>query len=130
MIHRAPLTAYTATTTLNEARATLPRAIRAVEFADPVLTIIGEEWSLNLMCPWQIEGPDWSYTWESETIDDDAWELVGHNLIGILSPTPDILDPVFEFDGGIRLSVLADSDIDPWVLRLPGLIIVGRRGGS
>jgi hypothetical protein len=33
-------------------------------------------------------------------------------------------------DGGIRIEVHADTDLDPWVLRLPGLIIVGRKAAG
>ncbi|HWM56964.1 MAG TPA: hypothetical protein VNO83_03935 [Pseudonocardia sp.] len=113
------------------AQAALPRTIRGIEFNDPVLSMHGEEWSLALMCPWRIDGPGRSYTWESETIEDDAWDLSGHSLVAVSSDSPDIVDPVFVLDGGIRIEVHADTDLDPWVLRLPGgLIIVGRKAAG
>jgi hypothetical protein len=117
-------------TTLEEARAALPRMVRGIEFNDPVLSMHGEQWSLALMCPWRIDGPDRSYTWESETVEDDAWDLIGHSIVAISSDSPDIVDPVFVFDNDIRLTVRADTDLDPWVLRLPGLIVVGRQAGG
>jgi hypothetical protein len=50
--------------------------------------------------------------------------------VAISSDSPDIVDPVFVFDNDIRLTVRADTDLDPWVLRLPGLIVVGRQAGG
>lgn len=41
----------------------LPLAIRGFELTDPVLTIFGDSWSLNLMCPWVVEGPSVSFSW-------------------------------------------------------------------
>ena len=112
------------------AQAALPRTIRGIEFNDPVLSMHGEEWSLALRCPWRIDGPGRSYTWESETIEDDAWDLIGHSVVAVSSDSPDMVDPVFVLDGGIRIEVHADTDLDPWVLRLPGLIIVGRKAAG
>ena len=39
-------------------RADLPQQIRGLEVNDPVLTLYGDDWSLTLMCPWEISGPD------------------------------------------------------------------------
>jgi hypothetical protein len=113
------------TTLLEEVRAALPRRIRAVELNDPVLTAFGDDWSLTLMCPWRVEGPGWGYTWESESLEDDVWDLVGHDVVGVTAASPDLVDPVFELDGDIRVVVSADTDLDPWTLRLPNLIVVG-----
>jgi hypothetical protein len=106
-------------------RADLPQQIRGVEVNDPVLTLYGDGWSLTLMCPWTVDGPDGRFDWESESIEDQAWELVGHSLQAV-SPTE--VDPVFEFSGGLSIRVSADTDLDPWTLRLPHVLVVGRTG--
>ena len=43
---------------LDAIRADLPRQIRGLEVNDPVLTLYGDDWSLTLMCPWEVRGPD------------------------------------------------------------------------
>ena len=106
-------------------RTDLPRQVRGLEVNDPVLTLYGDDWSLTLMCPWKVEGPGGGFGWESESIEDDAWELVGQSLLSV-SPTD--VDPVFELSGGFSITVSADTDLDPWTLRLPHVLVVGRHG--
>ncbi len=77
------------------------------------------------MCPWKVEAPGVGFGWESESIEDEAWELVGHSLLSV-SPTD--VDPVFELSGGFFIRVSADTDLDPWTLRLPQVVVVGRHG--
>ena len=36
-----------------------------------------------------------------------------------------MIDPIFHISGGIELGVHAETDIDPWVLGLPGIRLVG-----
>jgi len=111
-------------------RADLPRQIRNVEVNDPVVTLYGDDWSLTLMCPWEISGPDGRVTWESESIEDEVWELVGHSLLSVSSTDLDLVDPVFEVSGGISIKVCADTDLDPWTLRLPHVMLIGRQGSA
>lgn len=106
-------------------RRSLPLRVRGIEVNDPVLTIFGDQWSLNLMCPWVIKGPDFSVTWESDDIEDQAWELIGRDVESVTSSDDRATDPVFHFRGGIYLEVKADTDLDPWTLRLPGVVVNG-----
>lgn len=66
-------------------------------------------------------------SWESENLEDEAWELVGRR---VMAPTfgPDVVDPVFHLCGGVDLSIRADTDLGPWAMMLPGAVIVGRKG--
>ena len=82
---------------LEAIRADLPRQIRGLEVNDPILTLYGDDWSLTLMCPWKVEAPGGGFGWESESIEDEAWELVGHSLLSV-SPTD--VYPVFELSEG------------------------------
>jgi hypothetical protein len=82
------------------------------------------------MCPWEISGPDGRVTWESESIEDEVWELVGHSLLSVSSTDLDLVDPVFEVSGGISIKVCADTDLDPWTLSLPHVMLIGRQGSA
>ena len=82
------------------------------------------------MCPWEIRGPDGGFTWESESIEDEVWELVGHSLLSVSAMDVDLVDPVFDLSGGISIRVSADTDLDPWTLRLPHVVLVGRQGAE
>jgi hypothetical protein len=112
--------------TLARIRAALPLKIRGIEVNDPALTLYGEDWSLNLSCPWRIVGSEWSVSWESDDIEDTCWDLVGHSIVSVTSEDGAAMDPVFGVDTDITVSVFADTDLDPWVLRLPDLVIVGQ----
>jgi hypothetical protein len=105
----------------------LPLMVRDLEVNDPALTLFGDEWSLSLVCPWTLVGEDFSCSWEDEDLEDAAWELVGRRLIGVTAQDNEATDPVFEFDGGITLAVFADTDLDPWTLALPDLVVNGKR---
>ncbi|MBW9210518.1 hypothetical protein KV100_12725 [Mumia sp. zg.B21] len=105
----------------------LPLTIRGIEVTDPVLTLFGDDWSLTLMCPWTVEGPGVSSSWESENLEDEVWDLVGREITS-LTAGPDVIDPTFHLSGDIDLAVRADSDLDPWTLMIPGLVVTGRQG--
>lgn len=105
----------------------LPLVIRGFELTDPVLTVFGEEWSLTLMCPWTVDGPDVKTSWESEHLEDEAWELLGRAIVGVLADE-DVVDPTFLLTGDVELSVDADTDLDPWTLTLPTIVVTGRKG--
>lgn len=106
----------------------LPLTIRGVEVTDPVVTLIGDGWSLTMACPWTIAGPDLDFSWESEDLEDQVWDLIGCD-IEALTAGPDALDPTFRLSGDIALRIHADSDLDPWTLMLPGLVVTGRKRG-
>lgn len=105
----------------------LPLTVRGLEVNDPAVTLFGDDWSLSLVCPWTLVGPDMSCSWEDDDIEDAAWDLIGRLLVGVTAQDPQAIDPVFEFDGGITLTIVADTDLDPWTLALPDLIVNGKR---
>ena len=113
---------------LDAIRSALPLRIREISYSDPVLGLSGEGWWLSLMCPWLVTGPGGRYSWEAETVEDDAWDLVGHSIVAVSFDHDVTVDPVFAVDGGISLAVHADSDWDPWTMQVPGLVVVGKKG--
>lgn len=113
---------------LSAARAGLPLHVSEVDYADPVVTLIGPSWSLALVCPWQmvVDGSV-AFAWDDAAVGDKVWDLVGKRIQRIERRTADNNeDPVFIFDDQSRLEVLADTDLDPWSLQLPSIVIVGR----
>jgi len=87
----------------------------------------GVRWSLAVACESRFESPEFS--WESSGDESSravVASLVGSQLIRV-EVGDDLIDPVLYFSGEKKLSVFADTDLDPWVLRLPGLpwVLVG-----
>jgi hypothetical protein len=107
----------------------MPLKIKEVECINPTVILRGDDWILSITCPWQLSKDEVSIiTWEGEEIEDQIWELVGHQIVGFINQTHNHPgDPNFDLDGGILLEITADTDLDPWVLRLPGITIVGSK---
>ena len=114
-------------TTLDLVREALPLQVDNAETAGPSVGIWGEGWSLSLLCPWELVGPGTRTTWESKNLVSDWQILLGRTLEGVTARDDDAVDPTFHFNGAITLSVRADSDLDPWTLRVPGLVVVGTK---
>ncbi|GAA3589423.1 hypothetical protein GCM10022198_11640 [Klugiella xanthotipulae] len=123
---------------LDTALSALPLRIGYANMSpDPVLVLSGEGWGSNYMCDWLLTGPNCHidrynetgvlYTEENLLTGEDVKFLLGHEIIGITS-TPDMINPIFHISGGIDLITYADTDIDPWVLGLPGITLVGSMG--
>jgi hypothetical protein len=106
-----------------------PFKVVDVDHADPTVTLAGEGWSLSITCPWRLLlNGDIVVNWEDVKSIDEIWNLVGHSIIGVRSKsTSEVNDPVLVLTGGFLLEISADSDLDPWVLRLPGQTFVGVR---
>ena len=120
---------------LDIALAALPlRITRAEPGPDPILLLGGPGWSSNFTCNWILVGDgyriDRDYRGENvpddeeDLVSDDLIFLIGRNIEGITS-NQDMIDPVFHISGGVDLIVHADSDLDPWVLGLPHITLVG-----
>ena len=57
---------------------------------------------------------------------DEIWNLVGHSITAVRPRSSEHLnDPVFALTGDYLLEIEADSDLDPWVLRLRFHTFVG-----
>lgn len=111
----------------------LPITFASID-VDPNLVIAGDDWSASFLCDWLLDGPD-TYldrynendvvTPENEILtSQDVQFLLGHEIIGITA-TEDMINPTFHLTGGINLIVHAETDIDPWVLSVPGITLVG-----
>lgn len=103
----------------------LPLLVKEIDYSDPSFVLIGDGWSLSLLCPWRVRrGRDLWFSWSSDNVADLVWELVGLNIEN--ARTDDRGDPTFELSGNLALDVFPDSDFDPWVMRLPNKTLVGQ----
>ena len=102
--------------------AALPGRVQGVEVQDPILTLFGEGWALTIACPWEGTIGGRAVSWEDGEIEDRSWDLVGEDLVAVRQSGSAVQ---FEFTAG-RLTVTPDTDADPWVLELPGGLLVGR----
>jgi hypothetical protein len=108
----------------------LPLAIEEARYADPVLTLAGPEWSLSVVCPWRLRGEDGLITgFAHDDAESCVVSLRGGNIVGVRA-TGELGDPIFDLSGGTRLEVFADTDVDPWVMRLATHTFVGTGSGS
>jgi hypothetical protein len=66
-------------------------------------------------------------TWESDP--DELAQLVGQlkgtAIDAVDSINRNAADPTLHFNNGAVLRIMADTDIDPWVMLLPDVVIVG-----
>jgi hypothetical protein len=53
-----------------------------------------------------------------------VWDLVGHEIAEVKT-APNGFDPIFLLSGDVELTITADTDLDPWVFRLPHITFVG-----
>ena len=106
--------------------------IQEAEVNDPTVVLIGDGWSLAIVCPWRLllERAE-VVPWESDDSGDAFWALIGHTIVGV-SGSHDQEHPnapVFEISGGYILKLEPDTDLDPWVLQTKGMTYVGSLGG-
>lgn len=99
----------------------LPVRVEGVEVQDPVLTMFGENWALTIACPWEGTIGGRSLSWEDRDLEDRSWDMVGEDLVAVRQDGPAV---EFEFSNG-SLIVTPDTDVDPWMLQLPGGLVVG-----
>ena len=120
---------------LDIALSALPLRIAYAELSpDPILVLRGPGWGSNFMCNWVLQGDghriDRNYDGDVVHDEDeiltanDLEFLLGREVVGITS-NPDMIDPVFHISGGLDLVVHADTPVDPWMLRLPDITLVG-----
>jgi hypothetical protein len=107
--------------------ASAPLRVRKIVYLDPVLTLVGDDWSLSLRCPWQLRHSGAVLTtWDRDDAEDVAAGLVGASIESAsYARSGNPKDPAFQISGGLSLEVAADTDLDPWVMRVPGGIFVG-----
>lgn len=105
----------------------LPLRVEWMRIDDPVVYFGGVDWSLAIVCPWQLLGAGLEFDWEKDPYPEAINRLRGLYLREVVSEGDILVDPVFRFDEGISIAIRADSDLDPWVLTIPDLVVVGRR---
>lgn len=108
--------------------ALLPLRVGELEFNDPVVVLAGSKWSLSIVCPWRLtRGGALVTSIEDPGAEAHLRELVGASIVEIVAQTGwgTARDPAFVFADGARLELFADTDLDPWVMRLPDKTFVG-----
>ncbi len=108
--------------------ALVPLRVDGVEFNDPVVVLAGPNWSLSIVCPWRLRrGGALLTSIEDPGAEARLGELVGATITDVVAQTSrgTAGDPVFVFADGARLELFADTDLDPWVMRLPEETFVG-----
>jgi hypothetical protein len=107
-----------------------PLRIDEVDYVEPTVTLMGRDWSLAVTCPWRlVRGSTTLVAWNDTTVADQIWELVGTAVIDVRTwSTHHPNDPAFVLTSSDRVELEADSDLDPWVLRLPDRTFVGSIG--
>jgi hypothetical protein len=105
-----------------------PLQVKMVAYHDPVVTLAGDGWNLNVICPWHLVRDSNVVT----TIDDPGAEdhlrrLVGNTITAVIAGSSGNLlrDPVFIFADGTRLEISSDTDLEPWVLKVQNKLFVG-----
>lgn len=106
----------------------LPLVVERLAINDPMFVVSGHAWSLSIMCPWELNGPNVRVTFETDESDVAAALelLVGQSIVAV-DINDDLFDAVFHFDNEFELSVLADTGLDPWSRSASGIGYVSRR---
>ncbi|HEY9290348.1 MAG TPA: hypothetical protein VIP98_03615 [Microlunatus sp.] len=102
-----------------EVGAALPLTVEGMDVLDPFVSIYGSGWSLGVNCDWKLSrGDEIAVTSESDEEDiTRAFEaLIGKAVVDV-EVDDGLFDPTFGFDSGERLTVVADTDLDPWVFK-------------
>lgn len=104
----------------------LPLRIRAVEFQDPMVSVIGDRWSLALVGPWA-----WRRTggvavdWRAYEAEHVIWELCGLDVIDVVPGNGEPTAVCFELSDGSALAALPDeTTYELWTFRHDDLPVV------
>ncbi len=103
----------------------LPLRIDSAQFSMDCLSLRGSEWSLTIHCPWRFtSGTSLWFSWSDDNAVDLVKQLENHNIVRTRM-IDNGTDPAFLTSLGPELQLFADTDWDPWVLRVPDTIYVG-----
>lgn len=61
----------------------------------------------------------------TEIVADAIWDLIGHSIVEVKQSGTNPNDPIFVLTGGYSIAIAADTDLDPWVMSIPGITFVG-----
>ncbi len=107
-------------------RSLVPLRLREVEYTDPRLTIIGDDWSGVMVGDWAWRRGDRVLTaWGDAGAEDVVWDLCGLDLVGVQFPDPRFAgDCSFILSDG-RLDVRSDrSGFETWTFQHAKLDVV------
>lgn len=106
----------------------LPLRIVAIDYSDPSVSFIGSKWALSLVCPWRVvQAGERLFAWDDADVADALVELIEQSIVEVRQRSSEApWDPVFILSNGFEIEIFADSDLDPWVLRLPDQTFVGQ----
>jgi len=118
-----------ATSLAAEVRSLAPLRIREVHFGDPVLTVVGDDWSAALVGEWAWRRGDQRVTsWDATDAEDVVWDLCGLDLVDVLFADPSFAgDCSFVLSDGC-LDVRSDrSGFETWTFRHArlGVVFIG-----
>jgi hypothetical protein len=118
-----------ATSVAAELRSLAPLRIHEVQDSDPVLTVIGDDWSAALVGEWAWRRGDQTVTcWAAADAEDVVWDLCGLDLVDVLFPDSSFAgDCSFVLSDG-RLDVRSDrSGFETWSFRHArlGMVFIG-----
>ncbi|MCF6379070.1 hypothetical protein L2K70_15745 [Nocardioides KLBMP 9356] len=103
----------------------LPLRIRAVEFQDPMVVVMGERWSLALLGPWAwTRASTVEVDWRDDDAEHRVWDLCGMDVLGVV---PGTAEPAvsFRLSDGSSLSALPDdTTYEQWTFRHHDLAVV------
>ena len=99
-----------------------PLVIGGIEYNDPALVLIGNDWSLALLCPWHIEDALGATVldFEAAGVEDAVWDLIGVSVLAAEAhDAGERPGTALRLSNGHRLIIEPDTDVDPWVMQLP-----------
>ncbi|WP_120521632.1 hypothetical protein [Arthrobacter celericrescens] len=103
----------------------LPLTIQAFQLNYPHLNLIGDSWSLTLMCPWMIRPPGCQFDWSSPDLETRIGGLLGRKVVQVEAGTEELIDPEFILDDGTRINMFPGDNPHPWAMELPGVVLIG-----
>lgn len=105
----------------------LPLRISEASFADPVLTLAGDNWALNSLSAWRVTKDGvLVYGYSYPDAADRVWDLCGQSIVSVAAQSALMRgDPALGLSTGEWLEIFSDHPTDPWVFRLPAGTFVG-----
>lgn len=115
-----------------------PLKISRVNYSNYIVTLGGDSWGIAISCKWRLlrgakkildsEEIEAAAGTESElcVAENELAQLVGHSITGARTSRWNLNDPILSITGGYLLEIESDIDLDPWVLRFPKEVFVGR----
>ncbi len=105
----------------------LPLTIKEAAFADPALTLAGDDWAFSSSSAWRVtKGGVLEFGWSNAGASDLVWDLCGLSIVSV-APQSSVMsgDPAFELSDGRWLEIFSDHALDPWSMQLPNMTFVG-----